>query len=284
MTEKPSSSSEKQPCYSAQLVEELDELTYKRFRSETNHSQSLSQEEAQRIRKLVSELWKCPKAAPGHIVAGACLEEIAGKGAFGTVWKARDLNTGELRAVKVFDADRMGDGLAVHLFRRGVRAMLYLRSQNDKEQREEGSQELSKFIVRIGEVEPHMLAFSMDWIPDNDLSCGGIRGRSLEDKLRIFRHIANAVHYAHSRPEAIVHRDLKPQNIMMVGDTPILTDFDIADMAFAKTLSRRAVEVHLLTPHPSNSPVNAIIWSLAPISIAWVACCTSFCWKKIPHF
>lgn len=227
--------------YPTEWVEELDELTYLRFRSETNQSRALTQEETERIHKLVSSLWNCPKASPGSIIAGAKLESIAGKGAFGTVWKARDVETDELRAVKVFDPDRMGDGLAVHLFRRGVRAMLYLRDQNNIDRKNNTSEILSRFIVRICEIEPHMLAFSMDWIPDKDLSKGSIRGRSLEDKLRIFRHIANAVHYAHTRPECIVHRDIKPQNIVMSGNTPILTDFDIADMAFAKTLSRRAV-------------------------------------------
>lgn len=228
--------------YSAQTVEELDELTYKRFRSETNHSQSLTDYEAQRIRELVSELWQVPRVRPGNIVAGARLQEIIGKGAFGTVWKAEELDTHNTCAVKIFDADRLGDGLAVHLFRRGVRAMLYLRSQNNEEQsRNSGSQELSKFIVKIRQIEPHMLAFSMDWLSGGDLSKGYIRGRSLDEKLRIFRHISQAILYAHTRPSRIVHRDIKPQNIVMHGSTPILTDFDIADMAFAKTLSRRAV-------------------------------------------
>jgi len=225
-----------------ELVEELDELTYRRYRFETNQSQSFTSEGQERLREIVQELWDFPKPKRGDIVAESKLEEIIGKGAFGTVWKAKHMETGELRAVKIFDSDRLGDGLAVHLFRRGIKAMLYLRGQIDLERSSDAlDPEIPVIIVQIREIEEHLLAFAMDFIPGRDLSCGYVRGRTIEEKLAIFKRLARAVHYAHSRPETIVHRDLKPQNIVMNGSIPTLTDFDIADMAFAKTLSRRAV-------------------------------------------
>jgi eukaryotic-like serine/threonine-protein kinase len=51
--------------------------------------------------------------------------------------------------------------------------------------------------------------------------------RSIEEQLRLFRKICEAVQYAHG--QAIIHRDLKPSNILVEQDgTPRLLDFGIA--------------------------------------------------------
>jgi tetratricopeptide (TPR) repeat protein len=52
---------------------------------------------------------------------------------------------------------------------------------------------------------------------------------TLERRLGIIKQIAEAVDYAHKR--GVIHRDLKPSNIIMVGDTPKITDFGLAKMA-----------------------------------------------------
>ncbi|TNE44667.1 MAG: hypothetical protein EP343_28825 [Deltaproteobacteria bacterium] len=226
--------------FPAELVAELDELTYRRHRHQTNHSVSFTSSDDQRIREIVMALWKFAKPRAGDIVAGAELREVLGKGSFGTVWKSYHAETQSWRAVKIFDSDRLGDGLAVHLFRRGVTAMLHLREELEQRQ-SPIDPDISEGIVRIREVEENRLAFAMDLIPGHDLSYGYSHGLSLEKKLGLFRRIAKSVHFAHTRREAIVHRDIKPQNIVMNGDVPVLTDFDIADMASARTLSRRAV-------------------------------------------
>ncbi len=50
---------------------------------------------------------------------------------------------------------------------------------------------------------------------------------SVEDRLRLFRSVCEAVQYAHTR--LILHRDLKPSNILVkVDGTPKLLDFGIA--------------------------------------------------------
>jgi serine/threonine-protein kinase len=55
----------------------------------------------------------------------------------------------------------------------------------------------------------------------------GVGGEAMDQHLEILRHVANAVHYAHSK--GVVHRDLKPDNVMVgrFGEVYVL-DWGIA--------------------------------------------------------
>ena len=50
---------------------------------------------------------------------------------------------------------------------------------------------------------------------------------SIDDRLKLFRSVCEAVEYAHS--QAVIHRDLKPSNILVRSDGTVrLLDFGIA--------------------------------------------------------
>lgn len=87
---------------------------------------------------------------------------------------------------------------------------------------------------------------------------------SLEDRLRLFITVCEAVRYAHQK--LIVHRDLKPMNILVAQDGRVkLLDFGIAKLLDAEAAaSATQTGMHLMTPEYA-SPEQV---SGAPISTA----------------
>jgi serine/threonine protein kinase len=52
----------------------------------------------------------------------------------------------------------------------------------------------------------------------------------LQESLHHFRQLAQALHYAHTRPRPVIHRDIKPENILLHQEDLrlVITDFGIA--------------------------------------------------------
>ncbi|MFF0448292.1 protein kinase [Streptomyces sp. NPDC004609] len=169
------------------------------------------------------------------------LEEPLGRGATGTVWRARQRETagaeaavpgqpGETVAIKVLKEELANDADVVMRFLRERSVLLRLTHPN---------------IVRTRDlvVEGDLLALVMDLVDGPDLH------RYLRESGRftpvaaslLTAQIADAL--ASSHADGVVHRDLKPANVLLKTDAdgqmhPMLTDFGIARLADSPGLTR----------------------------------------------
>jgi len=245
-SEKPAFISEPPPPYRSRglgfdpaAVEKLERLTRQRERPRADESELLKQARERDIDELVRELLHQPAPRTGDVVLDCRLEKVVGKGHYGTVWVARHEPSRKQRAIKFLDRDRLGLGLYLYHFRRGVKAMEHL-------ERAKGGRPAG--IVRLYDVDPSMLAFSMRYLAGGNLYEFVRRLRGLRGKLRVFRTVCEAVQFAHSH--SVLHRDIKPANIVMTPKgKPVLTDFDIADLLFVDTMTATgAGTIHYAAP------------------------------------
>ncbi|TCR15765.1 serine/threonine-protein kinase [Streptomyces sp. BK205] len=168
------------------------------------------------------------------------LEEPLGRGATGTVWRARQRETagaeaavagqpGETVAIKVLKEELASDPDIVMRFLRERSVLLRLTHPN---------------IVRVRDlvVEGDLLALVMDLVEGPDLH------RYLRENgpfspvgaALLTAQIADALAASHA--DGVVHRDLKPANVLLrqYGGQmhPLLTDFGIARLADSPGLTR----------------------------------------------
>ncbi|WP_225822988.1 serine/threonine-protein kinase [Streptomyces naphthomycinicus] len=168
------------------------------------------------------------------------LEEPLGRGATGTVWRARQRETagaeaavpgqpGETVAIKVLKEELASDPDIVMRFLRERSVLLRLTHPN---------------IVRVRDlvVEGDLLALVMDLVDGPDLH------RYLRENgpltpvaaALMTAQIADALAVSHA--DGVVHRDLKPANVLLMQHQgqmhPMLTDFGIARLADSPGLTR----------------------------------------------
>ncbi|GAA2460448.1 serine/threonine-protein kinase [Streptomyces mauvecolor] len=168
------------------------------------------------------------------------LEEPLGRGATGTVWRARQRETagseasvagqpGETVAIKVLKEELANDADVVMRFLRERSVLLRLRHDN---------------IVRTRDlvVEGDLLALVMDLIDGPDLHRYIRENGPLTPVAAslLTAQIADALAASHA--DGVVHRDLKPANVLLDERDgamhPMLTDFGIARLADSPGLTR----------------------------------------------
>ena len=142
---------------------------------------------------------------------------LVGRGGFGEVWAAFDLELNRSVAIKVLRAELIATPGFRERFRREARAVAKLRHPGIVP------------IYHVGEA-PGLVYFIMPLVEGVTLKAAlEQQGRlAPEEALRILIEASSALREAHRR--GIVHRDLKPENVMLEGPERhvLLMDFGIA--------------------------------------------------------
>ncbi|HEX8791463.1 MAG TPA: protein kinase [Polyangiaceae bacterium] len=159
------------------------------------------------------------------------VERLAGSGGMGTVYRARDRDTGEPVAVKLLS--RGGEDR----FLREARVLAELRHPA-----------IVRYVAhgQLASGEPYL---AMEWLEGEDLAARLARAALSEaDSLAIVARAAHALSAAHARN--VVHRDIKPGNLFLVEGDPSklkVVDFGLAHLDHA---SRAATATGMLLGTP----------------------------------
>jgi eukaryotic-like serine/threonine-protein kinase len=143
-----------------------------------------------------------------------------GKGGFGMVYLAHDLNLEIDVAVKVMHAELSASESILNRMRIGARASARLRHPN------------IQLVYYMGRDPVSQVDFVvMEYLPGGSLRQRlASKNMPLAEALPTFTSIASAVEFAHQH--GVIHRDLKPDNIMYSGDARlVVTDFDLAHVS-----------------------------------------------------
>ena len=152
-----------------------------------------------------------------------------GAGGVGTVWRSRDLRSGQAVALKVLHPHLRSDPLVAERFRREAGLGKLLSHAN---------------VVRAYELfeDSDALSFSLELLEgrtlkEEILSSGPL---SIEEVVRIARHCLSGLGAAHAA--GVIHRDFKSQNVFLGASGAVkVLDFGSARVASAAGLTTRSL-------------------------------------------
>jgi eukaryotic-like serine/threonine-protein kinase len=154
--------------------------------------------------------------------------QSAGRGAMGTVYRARQTTMDREVAIKVLRKDLLRDPAVIKRFQREARAVARLQHPN------------IVTVFLIGETPDGRPYLVMEYVDGESLAaiCGREGAMPPPRAIGITRQIGSALGEAHAA--GVVHRDLKPENIIVgtrrrTADFVKVLDFGIAKIVGAKS-------------------------------------------------
>ena len=186
--------------------------------------------------------------APGVTLGPYQIEALAGAGAMGEVYRARDTRLDRTVALKLLPADVAAIPGFLQRFEREARAIAAVEHLNICPLYDVGADQGRHFLV-------------MQFVEGETLADRIARGPiPVRDAIAIARQIAAGLDAAHGR--GIIHRDLKPANIRLTSDQQV----KLVDFGLAKALSPLSDGDDLLTRSVSPSEAGQILGTAAYMS------------------
>ncbi|HXV97595.1 MAG TPA: protein kinase, partial [Anaerolineae bacterium] len=182
------------------------------------------------------------------------LQELLGEGGMGQIYKAQHPTLERDLAIKLIHLHRVGNASVIDRFNREAKVIATLRHP--------GIVQVFDFEV---DTERDIFYMVMEFVPGETLghrltSIAAQGGHlPLEEALRLFRLITEAVAYAHNR--GVIHCDLKPDNVMLTMEgQPILTDFGISKFISGERLT--STNEIMGTPHYMSPEQGSGRWQI----------------------
>jgi serine/threonine-protein kinase len=191
------------------------------------------------------------------------LEEIVGRGAMGTVYRAMDVRIERPVALKMLHPILTTE-IGIRRFQSEIRIAGNLQHPN---------------IVAVfdsGEVDGY-LYYVMPFVAGQSLRARlADRGvLSIADAVSITCHVAAGLQYAHD--QRVIHRDIKPENILLSNGGALLADFGLARL-IDESVSERLTESGYIigTPHYLSPEQAAGDKEVTPMADQYALACVLF--------
>ena len=206
------------------------------------------------------------------LVDGFRIRKKIGEGGMGVVWKAEQLSTNRLVALKVMSAASFGSDRARHRFEREVELTAKLEHPHIARLYESG--------LRKG-----VCFYAMEFIDGQHLDAYVINhALNRRQIIELMQVICRAVQYAHQK--GIIHRDLKPSNIMVDKEgQPHVMDFGLAkaiegDIAVSIDGEAAGTPIYM---SPEQAAGKSTIWIRDPMCIRSAVILFRLLTGQFPH-